>query len=137
MSGDRLSSASTIDGILWSAAEECPRNVALTTGLESVSFEVLRSKVESFAHYLETRGVLVGQTVALLMENSLEFVIAHYAVCAIGGVVAPRSLPSSEVRRLSRHWAAVRLAISSRPGSSSRRPWQQGEQRRAPSLSIC
>jgi acyl-CoA synthetase (AMP-forming)/AMP-acid ligase II len=81
--------ADTIASILWSAASAYPQRPALLQGGESTSFRQLATDVRRLTGWLVGHGVARGQHVALLVENSRAFVVAHYALATIGAVIAP------------------------------------------------
>lgn len=54
-----------------------------------ISFEQLSSAVESFSRELVAAGVAPGDVVAMVMPNSLEFVIAFLAITSIRATAAP------------------------------------------------
>ena len=73
-------SVETIASVLWSAAARHPERPALIQAGDASSFGQLAADVRRLAGWLTGQGVDRGQHVALLMENSREFVAAHYAL---------------------------------------------------------
>lgn len=55
----------------------------------SVSYAELASGVRRVAGSLRRRGVAIGDTFAVWCPNSVEFVVAYYALLSIGAVVTP------------------------------------------------
>ena len=56
---------------------------------KSYSNKEFLSKVDGFATFLELTGVVEGDNVALIAPNSLEFLIAVFAVGKLGAVIVP------------------------------------------------
>jgi len=71
------------------ATEKWRSKTAIIFYGNKITFEQLRDKVDRFATALSQLGVKKGDTVALLMLNSPEFVIAFYAAIKIGAIVTP------------------------------------------------
>lgn len=84
----------TIGSILGNAAALHPNRPALLQSGYSITFEELARVVAKLAGWLREQGVAPGHHVALLMENSVEFVAAHYALATLGSVVVPLSTHS-------------------------------------------
>jgi acyl-CoA synthetase (AMP-forming)/AMP-acid ligase II len=73
--------------LLSRAVEKYPEKIAISHGLNSIQYRTLWSKISAVSNKLSDLGVSKGDRVALLLDNSIEFVIAYYSVLAIGGVV--------------------------------------------------
>ncbi len=77
---------------LWSAvARRKPAAEALVCGAQRLSWAQLDDQVMRVAAGLRAQGVGQGDRVALLLGNGPEFVVASYAILAIGAVVLPLS----------------------------------------------
>jgi len=77
---------------LWSAvARRKPTAEALVCGAQRLSWAQLDDQVMRVAAGLRAQGVGQGDRVALLLGNGPEFVVASYAILAIGAVVLPLS----------------------------------------------
>ena len=78
---------------LWTAAaRRKPDAEALVCGALRLSWAQLDDQVMRVAAGLQAHGVQRGDRVALLLANGPEFVIASYAILAIGAVVLPLSV---------------------------------------------
>ncbi len=75
--------------VLEANAERLPKKPALFEEKIKVSWEELKSYVDSFSRYLEILGVKKGDNVPILMSNSKEFVIAFLSIGKIGAVPVP------------------------------------------------
>ncbi len=49
----------------------------------------LKQKIDTFARFLEFSGIRSGDKVALIVENSEEFIISFFAITKIGAIVVP------------------------------------------------
>ena len=81
------------DGPLWDqldrAVKEFPDNVALFfNGLE-ITYRELGELVDKAAYAFSKLGVKKGDTVALMLPNVPQFVIAYYGAMKCGAVIAP------------------------------------------------
>ncbi|MDE5415065.1 long-chain-fatty-acid--CoA ligase [Alkalihalobacterium chitinilyticum] len=56
---------------------------------ESTTYRELHQKVNQFAHSLSQQGIEKGDTVALLLGNTPEFVVAYYGTICAGATVVP------------------------------------------------
>ncbi|WP_078427856.1 long-chain-fatty-acid--CoA ligase [Alkalihalobacterium alkalinitrilicum] len=56
---------------------------------ESTTFRELHQKVNQFAHSLSQQGIKKGDSVALLLGNTPEFIIAYYGALCSGATVVP------------------------------------------------
>ena len=66
-----------------------PRRPALVTGGGAVSYERLAGASHRIACALRADGLAANDRVALLLENSAEFVLAYLGILRAGGVVVP------------------------------------------------
>jgi acyl-CoA synthetase (AMP-forming)/AMP-acid ligase II len=71
--------------VLRRQSERTPDAEALWQTERRLSYAELWSRVHSLAGHLSARGVRRQERVALLLENSIEYVIAYYGVLAAGG----------------------------------------------------
>ncbi len=81
--------ASTLHGILREAAERYRDRTALIHGDLRLTFRELLEMTERFSCFLVGLGIEKGDSVALYLANSPQFVIAHYALASLGAIVVP------------------------------------------------
>lgn len=55
----------------------------------SISFSELDYAVDCFAQFLQDQQIQKGDRIALYMQNCPQYIIAHYAIWRIGGIVVP------------------------------------------------
>lgn len=64
-----------------------PERVAVVSRGSETTYEELWRQAQCFSSHLKSRGFKQGDRVALLLENSPEYVAAYYGTLAAGGVV--------------------------------------------------
>src|ERR1700674_1104827 len=77
----------TIPDLLDELAERFPQREALVGGGRRHTYAALRADVRAFAKGLHALGVRKGDKVAILMGNTPEWIVADFAICALGGVM--------------------------------------------------
>jgi long-chain acyl-CoA synthetase len=71
---------------LTETARRTPDQTALVAGPERVTYRELGRRVDRLAAGLQARGIVRGDRVALYLDNSIESVVAWYAVLKVGAV---------------------------------------------------
>jgi long-chain acyl-CoA synthetase len=66
-----------------------PEKVAVIQGKRRLSYKDLLEKVEAFTWVLRKAGLARGERVAILLENSPEYVVAYFGALMAGGVAVP------------------------------------------------
>jgi len=72
---------------IYSSANEYPDKTALVDGDRVLTYRELAQQINAAASYLINNGVVKSDRVSIILENSVEYVIAYYAILAAGGVV--------------------------------------------------
>jgi long-chain acyl-CoA synthetase len=85
---------------LKNSALKFPTNIAYVFKEQSTTYAELNKLVDRFASGLSSKGIGKGDTVALLLGNSPQFVIAYYGILRIGAVVVPIN-PTYTLREIS------------------------------------
>lgn len=79
-----------LDTNLSASAERYPTKPAVFIEDRVVTYEELDQLANAVAAFLQSKLSLArGETVLLILENDLEFIISYYAVLRAGGVVIP------------------------------------------------
>lgn len=78
-----------IDRLLTHSADRRPTGIALVQGDKRVSYGELLQKASRMASALGELGIRRGDRVAIALENSLEYMVAHFGVLMSGGVSVP------------------------------------------------
>ena len=82
-----MTSPTSLAHLLLHSVDTRPDAIALVDGTRRVSYEALWNKARALAGFMTEIGVKPGDRVALLMENSVEYVVAYYAALLNGAVV--------------------------------------------------
>jgi long-chain acyl-CoA synthetase len=72
-------------------ARDYPDKIAYIFYGQEIKWGELATMTKSFANYLVKHGIKKGNRVALFMQNCPQYVIAHYGIQMIGGIVTPCS----------------------------------------------
>lgn len=75
--------------ILACAAAKTPSATGLTDGVRELTFQELDDAAARLAAHLRKKGAATGDRVIVFMANSIEFVLAFWAVSYCGAVVVP------------------------------------------------
>lgn len=88
---DLTPSFSLIHHFLESSANNFPDKIALVHEDVRASYDRINTAANRLAHWLISRGVIPGDRVAILLENSLEYVVSYYGILKAGAVAVPIS----------------------------------------------
>lgn len=77
----------TLPEALLRSAESRPDAIALVDGSARVSYAALWERIAAAAGCFAELGLKPGDRVALLLDNSVEYVVGYYATLCCGGVV--------------------------------------------------
>ena len=75
--------------MLTAACRKNGKGTAVFNDKEKIPYHALKQEVDAVAAYLQHTGIKSGDTVALAVSNSPEFITAYFAVSAIGAVAVP------------------------------------------------
>ena len=70
-------------------AASFPNKTVVFIDNQKVTNKELLEKIDSFARFLELCGLEENEKTALVLPNSLEFLVAVFAIGKLGGVVVP------------------------------------------------
>lgn len=73
------------------SAKRYPNKIALIHEDTRVTYTEINTKANALAKYLIESGVKTGDRVAMILENSIEYVISYYGALKTGAVVVPLS----------------------------------------------
>ena len=90
----------TIVDLFEEQVEKTPDNIAVVCGEEQITYKELNEKVNSLANHLLECGVKANTVVGILINRSIEMIIAILAVLKSGGVYIPMDpeYPESRVK---------------------------------------
>jgi long-chain acyl-CoA synthetase len=84
-----LAGARGVHSLLEASAERFPDKIAYIQDGERVSYRELNSQANRLAGFLLDQGVAPGDRVAVLLENSLQYVVSYYGALKAGAVAVP------------------------------------------------
>lgn len=101
---------------LKSSVNKYPDNVVLVHGDSSHTYGQLWAAINATSACLTDAGIKRGDRVALLLDNSIAYVVAYYAVLLAGGVVVAlnASTKARDILNWIKHCGACCLVTSSR-----------------------
>jgi long-chain acyl-CoA synthetase len=74
---------------LEESAQQYPEKIAVICGEVRASYALVNTLANRFCGEIRSHGLQKGDTVALLHENSLEFIAAYFGIVKAGAVVVP------------------------------------------------
>lgn len=83
--------ATLIHHFLEASARRFPDKTALIHGDVRATYKEINTKADALARWLVDQGLSIGDRVALLLENGLEYVVGYYGVLKSGAVAVPLS----------------------------------------------
>ena len=96
-----LPAVSIVENLRRSAAT-FPDKAALIASEQSISYAQLWRRSQAVTAYLQADGLAVGERVAIVMENSHDYVAIYYGVLAAGGIAV--TLAAAAKQRDFAHW---------------------------------
>jgi aspartate racemase len=90
----------TIHHLFEAQAARTPEAIALTCGAQQISYRALNERANQVAHYLSARGVGAEVLVGVMLERSIEMVVALLGILKAGGAYVPLD-PEYPAHRLS------------------------------------
>ncbi|WP_251553662.1 AMP-binding protein [Neobacillus muris] len=70
-------------------AMNTPEKTAFSFYGTDLSWKELDESVSKFSHFLAVNGVKKGDCIALFLQNCPQYIIAHYGIQRVGGIVVP------------------------------------------------
>ena len=97
-----MSKTSTLYDLLLRGALISPDRPAVIHGDREISYRQLLPLIESVARWLENSQAVYGDRIALLYENSVEYVLFYFAAAKVGLVIVPldNSLKADQLGKL-------------------------------------
>lgn len=84
-----MKSTILINNYLENSAIRYPNKIAVIHGDRRVTYNQLNTQANSLASNLISQGIGKGDRVALLLRNSVDYIIAYYAILKAGAVATP------------------------------------------------
>src|SRR5579871_7020614 len=82
----------SVHEMLSNAVTRRPEGLALICGEETLTYAELDTLVAHVAGGLRARGVEKGDRVAMVIANSIEFVVVMFAIARLGAVSVPLNI---------------------------------------------
>ncbi len=91
--------SSSIHRVFEQQARSTPDSIAVSFGLQSLTYAELNENANQLAHFLEKSGVRPGMRVALCLDRSLEVIVGLLAILKAGAAYVPvdASYPASRL----------------------------------------
>ena len=86
----------TVYDVLRRSSELFPARTALSDGERRVSYAEFRGIVESLAHGIRLQGVVRGDRIATVAQNSIESLALYFASSCLGTIIVPLNTRLSE-----------------------------------------
>src|SRR6266567_3284244 len=83
------SPVSTVHMFLEKSAQLLPDKMAFIQDGERVTYGQINSRANRLSLWLLEQGVISGDRIVMLLENSIEYVVSYYGVLKAGAVAVP------------------------------------------------
>ena len=107
----------TITEVLKRAVNEFPNNIAVS-GIDENTISVIefKERVNKISGFLKDQGIVSGDRVAILSENSPNWGIAYFAITTMGAVAVPimTEFQSADVHHILKHSGSKGIFISAK-----------------------
>ena len=112
---DHAPAALTLRHVIEQSAARFPERPAVSDlGEEPLSYREFHESVQGLSHWLSEQGIVFGDTVAILAENSSHWAIAYFAITSMGAVAVPILIEfhSDAIVHIIRHSEAKAVFVS-------------------------
>ena len=107
----------TIDEVLKRSVKEFPNNIAVS-GIEENAISVIefKEKVNKISAFLKDQGIVSGDRVAIISENTPNWGVAYFAVTTMGAVAVPimTEFQPADVHHILKHSGSKGIFISAK-----------------------
>lgn len=107
----------TLKEVLKRSTEKYSNNTALSSiDGNGITYKEFNEKVNSVSNFLSDAGILPGDKVAILSENSVNWAIAYFAITTMGAVGVPimTEFKSTEIKHILKHSESKAIFVSSK-----------------------
>ena len=112
---DHAPAALTLRQVIEQSAARFPERPAVSDlGEEPLSYKEFHESAQGLSHWLSEQGIVFGDTVAILAENSSHWAIAYFAITSMGAVAVPILIEfhSDAIVHIIRHSEAKAVFVS-------------------------
>jgi long-chain acyl-CoA synthetase len=107
----------TLVEVLKKATADFPNKIALS-GIEGneITYSEFNNKVQQISNFLKEQGIVSGDKVAILSENSPNWGVAYFAVTTMGAVAVPimTEFQSADIHHILRHSESKAIFVSAK-----------------------
>jgi len=107
----------TISEVLRRSVKIFPNKIALSgIGGNAISYTEFNNKVQKISNFLKEQGIVTGDRVAIISENSPNWGVAYFAITSMGAVAVPimTEFQSADVHHILRHSGCNAIFISAK-----------------------
>ncbi|MEA2038473.1 MAG: AMP-binding protein [Thermodesulfobacteriota bacterium] len=105
----------TLKNVLKNSCESYPNRPAFSwVDGEPYTYLDIKDKVEDLSLFLRKQGIIVGEKVAILGENSPNWCIAYFSITTMGAIAVPilTEFHDNEIHHIMRHCGAKAIFVS-------------------------
>jgi long-chain acyl-CoA synthetase len=107
----------TLTEVLKRSVNKFPNKIALS-GIEgnAISYREFNNKVQKISSFLKEQGIVSGDRVALISENTPNWGVAYFAITTMGAVVVPimTEFQAADVHHILKHSGSKGIFISAK-----------------------
>ncbi len=107
----------TIVDVLKKAVSDFPSNIASSSiNGNAITYSEFNNKVQQISNFLKEQGIVSGDRVSIISENSSNWGAAYFAITTMGAVVVPimTEFQAADIHHLLRHSGSKALFISAK-----------------------
>ena len=107
----------TLVEVLKKAVNDYPNKLALSgIGQNEITYSEFYNKVQFISNFLREQGIVSGDKVAILSENSPNWGIAYFAITTLGAVAVPimTEFQSADIHHILRHSESKAIFVSAK-----------------------
>lgn len=80
---------STVSDLFLSTVEKHSERIAVVEGDRRVTYGTLELMVRNLSSFFRSRGIGYGERVAILLPNSIEFIVSFFTISSLGAISVP------------------------------------------------
>ncbi len=107
----------TVVDVLKKAVTDFPNNTASSSvNGNAITYSEFNNKVQQISNFLKEQGIVSGDRVAIVSENSSNWGVAYFAVTTMGAVAVPimTEFQSADIHHILRHSGSKAIFISAK-----------------------
>jgi len=107
----------TIVDVLKKAVTDYPNNIASSSvDGNAITYSEFNNKVQQISNFLKEQGIVSGDRVSIISENSSNWGVTYFAITTMGAVVVPimTEFQAADIHHLLRHSGSKAIFISAK-----------------------